>query len=327
MARGRQVTRQWSLLRALEGARRGLSVEDLVGLIEDGCTSRTVYRDLEMLQEVGFPISNDEGRWQIEAAGTSPAMPIKTTEALALIVSEELLAPLRSTWVAEPLHELSRRLMATMTPAGRAYVNTVKDTVTATYPGVRSYESHRAVIAAVHDAIQKEQQLQITYTKPQHAAERRVVEPYVTWFHAGGLYVVAYCHRAEDMRIFAVQRMSDALVLDETFEPDPQFDASAFTAKGFGVFHGASYRYRVDFHPRVAHLVTESQAHTSQRTRTLDNGWTRVSWESTGLPEVAAWVCGFGGNACPISPPELVEEVRSRHESALTKMNSPDDLV
>ena len=78
MPRNDQVSRQWHLLRRLEGS-RGVTLRDLVdGLPEDfPKNSRTIRRDLEALSEVGFPLYTERRQWTdaLEAHGGVPEHP------------------------------------------------------------------------------------------------------------------------------------------------------------------------------------------------------------------------------------------------------------
>lgn len=56
MARNRQIVRQWETLRAIS-SRRGLTIEALS--LDFGVSTRTVRRDLEALQEAGFPLVDE----------------------------------------------------------------------------------------------------------------------------------------------------------------------------------------------------------------------------------------------------------------------------
>lgn len=58
MARGEQILRQWNLLRTLQTRGQGLPLRELAA--ESGVTERTVQRDFEVLQELGFPIDYQE---------------------------------------------------------------------------------------------------------------------------------------------------------------------------------------------------------------------------------------------------------------------------
>src|SRR5690606_27664628 len=54
--RNREVIRQWNLLRTLDARRHGATVAELAR--ELSVTTRTIWRDLAALQEVGFPLTS-----------------------------------------------------------------------------------------------------------------------------------------------------------------------------------------------------------------------------------------------------------------------------
>lgn len=327
--RGTQFVRQWRLLKALESARRGLSVADLAGRIEEEPQSkRTLYRDLEVLAEAGFPLVNERGSWRLLEAGEGAwSVPVNPSEVVALMLSEDLLSPVEGSSMAESLGRLRARLSSMLTPAGRAYCVELKRTQVATLFGAGTYSGKRPQIDSIHEAIEKEQVLRIGYAAPGRPVEIRLVEPYCTWFAGGRMYLIGYCRKAEDVRTFAVQRIEEAAVLDETYEPDPQFDAAAFTRKGFGVFHGPSFRITIDFSARVAHLIQERRYHASQQVTVRGRGGVRLKMEAAGLPELAAWVAGFGGDARAIAPPELVAAVDKLHEEGLAASKTRRDVT
>lgn len=74
-ARGRQVIRQLSILQLLEASRRGLTITELHQAVTDGdgysCSQRTIYRDIEQLQQAGFQLDENDGRWSLYRNGTS----------------------------------------------------------------------------------------------------------------------------------------------------------------------------------------------------------------------------------------------------------------
>lgn len=67
MGRNGQLIRQWNLLRKLAANRYGSTILDLAGAFE--VSTRTIRRDLECLEDAGFPIyvvESEEGhRWKM----------------------------------------------------------------------------------------------------------------------------------------------------------------------------------------------------------------------------------------------------------------------
>jgi proteasome accessory factor C len=51
---------------------------------------------------------------------------------------------------------------------------------------------------------------------------RRVVDPYAVFSAGGQWYVSAYCHRVDDERLFRVDRIAGATLLDSSFDRPPQ---------------------------------------------------------------------------------------------------------
>jgi predicted DNA-binding transcriptional regulator YafY len=60
MARGELILRQWNLLKMLQTRGEGMPLRDIAEAFE--VSERTVQRDFEVLQELGFPIEYRGGR-------------------------------------------------------------------------------------------------------------------------------------------------------------------------------------------------------------------------------------------------------------------------
>jgi predicted DNA-binding transcriptional regulator YafY len=319
MNRGRQILRQWQILRALEHSQNGLKIEQIRKVVEDECTVRTLYRDLEQLQEAGFPLVDENGLWKLPRA-LGYNIPVQNTEIFALALTESLLEPVRGTWLHNPISSLRTRLLALLTPIGREWLKEVRHTAIATLAAPGNYQEYAVQIEAIDDAIQRQHRLTIHYHAPGKEVEQRMIEPYTTWFHGGRLYLIARCLKAEDYRTFAIQRIEKAAVEDISFEHDDSFDVEAFIKRGFGVFQGPIHRVVIDFSSEVAHLAHERNFHHSQQLHSRVDGTTRLVMECAGLPEIAAWLAGFGGKAWPVAPGELVGLVRGLHEAGLKSL-------
>src|SRR5678815_1573518 len=97
---------------------------------------------------------------------------------------------------------------------------------------------------------------------------------------------------------------------DEVFEPDPRFDIEAYAQRAFGVYQGPIHHVVILFGAEVAYLARERDWHQHRHLTELPDGRVRLAMETAGLPEIAAWLAGFGGKVVPVEPPELVALVR-----------------
>lgn len=133
MPRGNQVARQWQLLQFLSRS-TGLTVDDAARRL--CCTSRTIWRDLRVLQESGFPIYDEpaadgrRGVWRVEAAFQSRLpVPLSLAELVALLISRDLLAPAGPSPCGPAVSSAFDKIQALLTPRALALVDRMRRTV------------------------------------------------------------------------------------------------------------------------------------------------------------------------------------------------------
>lgn len=314
--RGRQVIRHLRILSALDAAPQGLTVHQVLHAVGRDCALRTIYRDLEQLEQAGFALMPEDQRWRLSEKAPRWRLPIETSEVLSILLAEQVLRPLLGTGLGAPLVQLRTKLLSAISPKARAYCEELSRGAAATVHGPGELKGHEGVVVTLQEALVMEQAVRLEYGAPRKPVELREVEPYATWYAGGRLYLVylvARCRRAQELRTFAVARIRKAEILEDTFDVDPDFKLDEYVRLGFGVYHGATHRVVIELSQDVAHVVKERTFHPSQRVEPLEGGGVRVTMDAAGLPEIAAWVSGFGGLARAIAPPELVSRVREIH--------------
>ena len=107
-----------------------------------------------------------------------------------------------------------------------------------------------ALRAQLEDAVRRRRQVRITYYVPARDEEsERVVDPHGVVSHHGVAYLDAYCHSADAPRLFRLDRIHEATVLDSevTTEPSEPRDLTD------GVFGGEeATRVTLHLQPRGA---------------------------------------------------------------------------
>src|SRR6516225_8385714 len=122
MPRNTEVIRQWNVLREIERSRgAGVTIDDLA--TRCGVTTRTIRRDLQALEEAGFPIfddrSRDDGRtrWIINGQafkGLSAGLTL--SELCGLYFSRSLVESLSGTPFRDEVDRAFDKLTAALTP-------------------------------------------------------------------------------------------------------------------------------------------------------------------------------------------------------------------
>lgn len=321
-AAGRQVIRQWRLLVALQHARRGLTVPELMEIAEE-CTIRTLYRDLDQLSAAGFTLTQSEGRWLVECTHPPP-LALTPVELTLLQACRQLLAPLEGTALMRPLAELEHKLAAHLTPEGRRFAQELGRTLSATVTAPSPMGGHESVADVIHHALEREHKLEIEHRSPKRDAVTRTVDPYCFWYDAGATYLVGFCHRAGAVRKFHLRRVLAARELDAPFERDPSFDMDAYVRSAFGAHHGGVVRIVFKATAQVAHLFEETLWHPTQTVSTCEGG-VRVTMDCGGLEQVARWLAGFGSDVCPVEPEQLSVHLRRIHEGGIAALSGGGD--
>jgi predicted DNA-binding transcriptional regulator YafY len=321
MARGDQLGRQWNIIQSLLSSRTGKSATALAD--ELGCHSRTVYRDLEALQLAGFPIYTEraDGRslWTVlETARQAVPLPVNLTELMALYFSRGLMGMLKGTVFYDSLESLFGKIKKVLPPDALAYLAQIESSLEVGSGPYKRFENIRDLVEKVSQAAHRKKIVDMVYyTMSRKTESRRRVAPYKLWFIDGSFYVIGNCGLRRDIRIFALDRIKDLELTDESFEIPEDFSLEDFMKASFGVFRGKPVTVRVWFAPEIAGYVGERVWHENQVITSRGDGSIIFEAEVAGTEEIKFWVMRWGAKAVVLSPEALREEIREEARRSL----------
>jgi predicted DNA-binding transcriptional regulator YafY len=314
MARGDQLSRQWVIFQKLCNSRRGKTVNELRDDLD--CHPRTVYRDLDALQAAGFPLVTDRQngttRWVLmESARAGFVVPFALPELMALYFSREVIGGLKGTVFHEALESVFRKVRATLPPESLRFLSQTEKSL---YAGIGPHKPHgcfREFLRLLGDAIINRRVVKIVYhTLSRRQTSRRQIEPYKLWYFDGTFYLIGHCRLKKEIRIFAVDRFREIVVLDKVFDIPAQFNIESLMRSSFGTFVGEPVRVRVWFDPAAAGYVREKIWHVSQKLHERRDGSLVFEAEVAGTQEIKLWVMRFGSKARVLEPESLRVEIR-----------------
>jgi predicted DNA-binding transcriptional regulator YafY len=317
MPRNDQITRQWHLLRQLEGS-QGKSLQELVDNVPDDYpkNTRTVRRDLEALEAVGFPLvvekHHGQTRWRLmEGFRDIPALGFSATELMALLLSRHLLKPLEGTEIAESLNSALSKASAALPPQGHEYVRSMEQMFTVGLGPHKNYREHKQTIDLISQAIDKRRTAQMRYfSASRDSTGRREVDPYHLWFAAGGLYMIAYCHLRKDVRLFAVERIRTIALTDHPYQMPLGFNVQEYVQDAFNVMRGRRIEVELLFSKKAAAWLKDKSWHPSQETKLLKDGRLKMTLKVADNEELVGWILSFGSQVRVVRPEGLRERVK-----------------
>jgi predicted DNA-binding transcriptional regulator YafY len=294
--RNAEVIRQWKILKRIE-AGRWTSSHDLAA--EHGVTERTIRRDLEALQEAGFPLYDErqDGKkvWRlVDGYKQKLTQNFTLAEFAALYFGKNLITFLGDSPFAEDLDSAFEKIREALPSKSLPYLGRIQDLFAARPDPFKDYSKKREVIAALVDALLHQRQVEIAYYSfNSKRTKSYVLDPYRMVYHHGGLYLYARVHEYEEVRTFAVERIQKIEVLEGGFEIPADFSVAEYARSAFGITGGSAADVELVFDREVAGYISERVWHESQEL--VDDGEGAITLRLKVAPnfELKSWIKGF----------------------------------
>lgn len=322
MGRNAEVIRQWTILREIERRRgAGATIDELAALCD--VTTRTIRRDIQALEEAGFPLyddrSNSDGRtrWHINGqAFKGLAAGLTLAELCALYFSRTLVKSLSGTPFRDEVESAFEKLGSVLTPHMRQFLDHLPRVIATKPDPLRRRATDGHTVAKALEATLNLRQATITYhSKSSDRTKQYLLHPYRLAYAQGGLYLLAYVPEYGEVRTFAIERIQEVSLLEERFVPIEELPATAFP-NSLGVHSGPPERVEIEFQPAVADYVSAREWHPSQTLTNTDSGGLRVTLNVCIDRALESWILSFGPFARVVSPEPLARAIAEQIEEA-----------
>jgi Predicted transcriptional regulator len=172
-------------------------------------SSRTIYRDVELLSSSGIPVYMTKGK-----GGGISLLP-------DFVLNKAVLTESEKADILSALHAMdSVSLEKTDTAVKKLsslFGNTDSDWVEVNFSGWENAEAESLTFSAVKNAILQKFVVEFLYHGSESNMERKV-EPLKLCFKGQGWYLYGYCRERRDYRFFKLRRIKNLKILTEQFE-------------------------------------------------------------------------------------------------------------
>ena len=315
-----RISRIIKLLAVLQSGKR-FSLSELTQ--ETGVCRRTIFRDLNVLEEIGIPFSfdGDSGGYGIDPEFFLPSLDFNLQEALALLMLvhegvKHLPLPYRNSALLAGM-KIENNLPDRM----QKYCNATLANVSIRPNSHAPMESLDQMFRLLQQACHQRRKVEIEYKSHSgKSGGATIICPYHIYYNNRAWYVVARSSRHGELRTFKLNRIKRLAVLDKLFEADKNFDIADYFGKAWSMIpEGRLYNVLLRFSPKVAASVCEVQWHSTQEVTHNEDGSVDVEFRVDGLGEIKWWVLGYGDQVEVIRPAALRKMIKTMAEGMVKK--------
>jgi len=281
-----------------------------------GVTERTVYRDLEVLVDLGVPCHFDEaaGGYRVRRDFFLPPVQLTACEALAVITLCDGVGGGDQIALTGPASQAVEKIKAQLPDRVRAEIGGLDGQVDVRLPATGpAGEAIRDAFAVVREAIRIRRVLRCRYDSlnPESGEDAFDLRPYALSFDQRAWYAVGWHGGREEVRRLKLNRFTALRLTDRPYAIPDDFSMDSFRGRAWRMVRGDGIvrRIVIDFTPTVAETVSDTNWHRSQEIEEHSDGSITAKWEVEGLDEIVWWVLGYGPHAHVREPAELAEQV------------------
>lgn len=309
----------YRLHRLLDGRRVGISRAELIR--DHGFSRSTLSRIIsEMREHLGAPLEHDPNRGgylydTADGRHHLPGLWLRADELAALVTIQTLLREL-APGLLEPVIRPLRERIAKILESEHLGSGEAERRVRLLALANRGAEPGR--FRTVATAVLGRFRLRIQYyNRERNETGERVVSPQRLARYRDNWYLDGWCHTRQSLRVFAVECIRQAELLDEPADTiaDDVLDRELATA--YGIFAGTPTAEAVlIFTAYRARWVADEVWHPQQCSRWLPDGRYELRVPYSDERELLMDILKYGPDVEVAGPPELREAARQRLEAA-----------
>ncbi len=238
-----------------------------------------------------------------------PVARLNEQDTLALLVGTRLITDLAGPQIGPRLEDIVKKLKVALavTLPGRIPPERAFSLLLHGY-----YHCLPQHFAAISDAVIRCQLLRLSYRAPSTPnATSRTVEPHHLVNYGGTWYLIAYCRKRHDWRIFNLARIDTCDRLDESFSPRDEAEWRPLLTASFGIFDGKDATDVVlKFSPERSRWVRGRVYHPGQRIREEPDGSIVLTLPVSHHFEILMEILGHGAEVEVLAPEWMRRRVR-----------------
>ena len=293
-----------------------------------GLSRRTVYRLLDVLQKMNFPIYDEKMQnerskyWKMDESYISklpnisiPDIGLTKLELFVLSFLFSSYGPFKATELEKHIESLKGKLGAYLQKNGNIPLTEekLKYLFVPSDHFLKDYSGKQELIEDLLEAIIEQKTCTITY----HAYSTDEIntfriDPLRLFERNGGLYVFIRTTRYQSIRMIAVERIMDCTILDEAFQYPQDFNPEALLESAFQLTLDDPISVKIWFDKNQARYIKERKWSVKQEIEEKEDGSVVLNLSTSGVYDVMQWILSFGASAKILEPQFLKKDIQKK---------------
>lgn len=278
-----------------------------------GVDVRTVRRYIQALEQLGIPVTTEQGRdggYMLVAGFKLPPMMFTEDETLALALGMLSAQQLHISDADAAISSIQAKLARVMPPKLAARSEAIARNIQVMFPAPDTPTR----LTPLLQALEQQQRVQILYCAPQQAAQLREVDPYGLLFRGGKWYMCGFCHLRQALRTFRLDRLQQVQLLNQQYQRPADFDSAAYFRRSLLEMPG-NLDVQLVLHTDVA-SARQAMGSTADMLRPVEGGLL-LSTRTDSCQCMAQWLCQLPFDFTIVSPVELKQALREQAQRLL----------
>jgi predicted DNA-binding transcriptional regulator YafY len=307
--------RIYALHKELSSARRPVSKKSLEERLEcSPATIKRIIRDMRLYLDAPIEYDREYNGYVYadapEARFELPGLWFNESEIVSLLVMEQLLESTQPGLLERELAPIRKRLEDIL-QGQQLGTGELARRVKVIRASARPAGEHFRTVAG---ALAARRRLEIGYHgRIRDALDTREISPQRLTYYRDNWYLDAWCHRAEGLRTFALDRIQAARSLDGAAHELPEASLDDELGSSYGIFAGKPAATAVlRFTPEAARWVADETWHPDQTSAWLADGRYELCVPYARAEELLRDILAHGPNVEVAGPDALREAVAER---------------
>jgi len=304
-----RISRVVQILTTLQSG-RSYAVKELANI---GRSRRTIFRDLEELQDICIPYRYDAKAfgYTIDPEFFLPPIDLNLQESLSMLImvhkaGNQIQLPFKNSALMAAL-KIENNLPAKI----RRYCNTALKNISTRLGAQAPTNLLDKTFAQLQKAIATKHKADIRY---HSLFEGKIIDlelcPYHLLYNQRAWYVLGLSDLHKSIRTFKLNRIKELKISEKCFLDGEKFDLTEFLGRAWSMIpQGRIYNIKLRFLPMVAENVAEVQWHSTQKVIRNSDGSATLEFRVDGLREIIWWILGYGDQIQVLAPKVLRNKV------------------